>query len=255
MLLNAQNLWDHFIDGANYLLKKEEPFYSPKDKSPYLVIDVSPNDGVRLVRVESSGTTETIGKGRFETCINNINTFGHQIPKGGIYKIVLIETAIVEILNFLDWSFDKKQIEVDIMPVPLVDQNQIEAKGERRMVSIAVRNGQQKLKLKLMNHYQGQCAVSGCGIEEVLNACHITPFAESFICLAEDAILLRADLHHLFDKKLLAIHPETFKIHISSKIRNSEYGVWHEKDIRPPTGEGKINPAGLIQRWEQFEDQ
>jgi hypothetical protein len=80
------------------------------------------------------------------------------------------------------------------------------------------RDGQELFRKKVINRYKN-CIITGYP-ETVCQACHIVPHSE---CNSEDkynvnnGLLLRADLHILFDKKLLQINPETLKINLLDK--------------------------------------
>ncbi|HEX2206797.1 MAG TPA: HNH endonuclease signature motif containing protein [Longimicrobium sp.] len=62
-----------------------------------------------------------------------------------------------------------------------------------------VRRGQAKFRQNLLKLYGGRCAVSGWAPESVLEAAHILLHADSGLNHSENGILLRADLHILFD--------------------------------------------------------
>ncbi len=53
--------------------------------------------------------------------------------------------------------------------------------------------------------FRGQCVITGCAVEHVLEAAHIVPYATLDEQDATKALLLRADLHVLFDRGLLSI--------------------------------------------------
>lgn len=52
-----------------------------------------------------------------------------------------------------------------------------------------------------------QCAISGCRIEEALEACHIKPHSAGGQATEDNGIILRRDLHRLFDLGLIALEP------------------------------------------------
>lgn len=96
---------------------------------------------------------------------------------------------------------------------------------ERRYSRQEVRPEQAAFRAALMNIYGGKCAISGCRIEPILQAAHILPFSE-YIELRNDTrngLLLRADVHILFDKCLLTINPESYKVVLSPKLESSPY--------------------------------
>jgi predicted restriction endonuclease len=62
-----------------------------------------------------------------------------------------------------------------------------------------------------------KCIISGCNIE----AAHIIPYRNQDSHNIANGLLLRVDLHRLFDKYLLTIDPETRKVLIAPELMNS----------------------------------
>ncbi|WP_169719739.1 HNH endonuclease, partial [Novosphingobium acidiphilum] len=56
-----------------------------------------------------------------------------------------------------------------------------------------------------MKAYDGKCAVTSCAIEPLLEAAHIHPYLGPKTNHVTNGMLLRADIHTLFDLGLLAI--------------------------------------------------
>ena len=104
----------------------------------------------------------------------------------------------------------------------------------RTMVAIVQREGQPAFRRELLRAYGGTCAISGCTIEELLEAAHIVPYLGPQTNVATNALLLRADLHKLFDLHLLAIDPETRTIQLSSQLKDSEYAQYDNVRLRQP---------------------
>jgi len=75
-----------------------------------------------------------------------------------------------------------------------------------RFMNVEVRTQQAAFRRAVYLAYQGRCAVSGCDIPEALEAAHKQGrvWREGHNN-AEDGILLRRDLHTLYDRKLLDI--------------------------------------------------
>lgn len=89
--------------------------------------------------------------------------------------------------------------------------------------AIQKRRGQKKFRDKLIEVYQGRCAITGCAIEEVLEAAHVKPYHLSKENPTANGILLRADLHTLFDLNLIIINPLTKIIEVSKQLQTSRY--------------------------------
>ena len=69
------------------------------------------------------------------------------------------------------------------------------------------RLGQQWFRKQLIAAYDGRCAVSGCGVNEALEAAHIENYSGPKSQVASNGILLRRDFHALFDAHLISFEP------------------------------------------------
>jgi hypothetical protein len=95
----------------------------------------------------------------------------------------------------------------------------------RRMVLAAVarRQGQASFRNALFRAYDGGCAVTGTTVPAVLQAAHITPYLGTETNHVTNGLLLRADIHTLFDLGLLRIEPEALIIRVSAALRSTPY--------------------------------
>ena len=74
------------------------------------------------------------------------------------------------------------------------------AERKRRLVQIAQRTGQQRLREALFRASRSpRCAVTGETVRRVLEAAHIIDDARNGVAATANGLLLRADLHRLFD--------------------------------------------------------
>lgn len=124
---------------------------------------------------------------------------------------------------------------------------------EKITVSIARRQGQQKFRQSLLNAYSGKCAITNFDAEVALEAAHIIPYVETENNDPSNGLLLRADLHTLFDLNLIAIDPETMKVYIAPTLQKTKYQEEiNGRELRVPKNEiyyPKLN--FLKQRLEQ----
>lgn len=88
---------------------------------------------------------------------------------------------------------------------------------------VARRMGQAKFRRELLRAYQGQCAVTGCDVSAVLEAAHILPYRGKETNHVTNGLLLRSDIHMLFDQGLLAIHPETLTVLLAPELDKTIY--------------------------------
>lgn len=103
------------------------------------------------------------------------------------------------------------------------------------------RRGQASFRQQLMELYQSRCAITGCAIESALEACHIRPHNLGLDYSPSNGLLLRSDLHRLFDAGLLAIDVDG-KVHLRSPANEDpHYMELHGRTIRAP----RLDPHAL----------
>lgn len=88
--------------------------------------------------------------------------------------------------------------------------------------SIRLRRGQPKFRADLLDAYQGACAVTGSTTIPVLEAAHIRPFAEGGGTNVRNGLLLRSDVHTLFDLGWIGITTD-FTVVLDCSLSRSEY--------------------------------
>ncbi len=109
---------------------------------------------------------------------------------------------------------------------------------ERTFGSITKRRGQQSFRDALIAAYNKRCAITGCSVLDVLEAAHIYPYRGPDTNKVPNGLLLRSDIHTLFDCGLLAIDSSKMTVLIAPKLRDSEYKALHGHKLFVPE-----NPA------------
>ncbi|MBI5083310.1 MAG: hypothetical protein HZB13_01775 [Acidobacteria bacterium] len=102
--------------------------------------------------------------------------------------------------------------------------------------TIVQRHGSQLFRTRLLRAYDGRCAVTGCDVEEVLDAALLRPHMGSGAPPVSLGILLRVDVHTLFDLGQLRIEytDGTYTLHVSRGLKHSSYMSLHGKQLRLP---------------------
>ena len=98
-----------------------------------------------------------------------------------------------------------------------------------------VRLGQGAFRVLITDAYSRRCSITGEKTLPVLEAAHIKPFVESGPHFISNGILLRSDMHKLFDSGYLTITTD-LKVEVSSRIKEEyqngkEYYQYHGKDL------------------------
>ena len=105
---------------------------------------------------------------------------------------------------------------------------------KKQLASIVRRRGQPKFRGDLLQAYDYRCAVSGCDAVHALEAAHITPYLGERTNRMSNGLLLRADLHTLFDLGLLWIEPSTMRVQLQSDLKSGSYAALHGVTLRLP---------------------
>lgn len=114
------------------------------------------------------------------------------------------------------------------------DAQHVEDERKKVLRSIVRRQGQSRFRKALICAYQGQCAITGCTVTELLEAAHIHPYMGEQTNKVTNGLLLRADIHTLFDLGLIHISPASLKVLVSGKLKGTEYESLHQKSLNLP---------------------
>jgi HNH endonuclease len=106
-------------------------------------------------------------------------------------------------------------------PVEKLDQALLTDDRKRATASLVQRLGQADFRRGLIEAYRGRCAITGCNVIGVLQAAHIVPYMGTQSNATDNGLLLRADIHNLFDLHILSIDPETLTVCLALELRDS----------------------------------
>ena len=109
--------------------------------------------------------------------------------------------------------------------VPLWDESAVVADEQQRYGEphlIRPRLGQGAFRVLITDLYQRRCAVTGERTLPVLDAAHIRPFSENGSHETHNGMLLRRDIHRLFDLGYVTVTPD-YNFEVSKQL-NEDYG-------------------------------
>jgi hypothetical protein len=120
---------------------------------------------------------------------------------------------------------------------------QVEQERRRIWALIEQRTGQRSFREALIGRDGGRCAITRCEVLSVLEACHLIPFANGDPDRdnPNNGILLRADIHLLFDKGLAAIDPISHELWLADELAGTDYEVFRVPGRRIHTGAASRN--------------
>lgn len=90
-----------------------------------------------------------------------------------------------------------------------------------------------------------------CTVLGVLEAAHIRPYRGPGDNHPANGLLLRSNLHTLFDLDRIGIHPESLRISIRQELHGTEYAAF---DGHPLLVSQQTRPdrEALLARWQSF---
>jgi putative restriction endonuclease len=118
--------------------------------------------------------------------------------------------------------------------------------------TVLPRLGQGSFRVMVTDAYQRQCAVTHSPILYVLEAAHIKPYQAGGPHALSNGVLLRQDVHTLFDRGYMTITPE-HKIEVSKRIKDEfhngkEYYALHGSEVWLPKG-AHLRPESEYLSW------
>ena len=198
-----------YCDVGNYIEFKQPVYFKRKDNS---YLENNCNNHPNLFR----NGVRRISEEEFEEIINSSKT----------------ETNIKKEYKF----FDKKKIN-SLEHTPI----------EKREQKSKDRKGQYLFRKELLKLYKGSCAISGTNIIEIIEAAHIMAYINTESNNIQNGILLRRDIHRLFDLDLIAIDTD-YNILVSSKLKDTPFYKYQGQKILLPKNE-KNHPSKDVLRY------
>jgi putative restriction endonuclease len=118
-------------------------------------------------------------------------------------------------------------------------------------VLVTPRLGQGAFRVAITELYRRQCALTGGKVLPALDAAHIRPYAEGGTHTKSNGILLRKDVHSVFDAGYATIDTD-YRFVVSAKIKDifhngEEYRRLHGLPLRVPDNPAERPDRSLLQ--------
>ena len=130
-----------------------------------------------------------------------------------------------------------------------------EAEAERygKPFLTRARLGQGTFRVLVTEAYSRRCAITGERTLPVLDAAHIKPYSGDGMHVVSNGLLLRKDLHRLFDDGYITVSPE-YRVLVSRRIKEEfengrEYYQHHGAKLKVLPGDQQDYPSGAFLEW------
>lgn len=172
-----------------------------------------------------------------------------RIARGTNFRVTPKEWAVLRTMLRVRQTPSQRDAAVEQNRLPPFNPKGLRDARRRMMRSIVQRQGQPEFRRRLLDIYGRRCLLSGCNAEDALEAAHICPYKGSRTNHPENGILLRADLHTLFDLHLITIDAER-RVRIAPGLRGTPYAKFNRRKLKFPLN-GPSEKA-LLRHWKEF---
>lgn len=116
---------------------------------------------------------------------------------------------------------------------PTTDDVPTEFRQGHSRAMVRVRRGQRQFRDQLLKWQGGRCAFTGEAPVRVLDAGHLYSYAELGEHYEHGGLLLRRDIHRLFDDGSLAVDPNSLKVDVAGDLEGfPQYARLHDQRLR-----------------------
>jgi len=105
---------------------------------------------------------------------------------------------------------------------------------KRALRAIVQRQGQPQFRDTVLKAYGYRCAITGCDAVQALEAAHIVGYNGPDTNHVSNGLLLRADIHTLFDLRLLAVDTQSMSLVVAPGMVRTVYGQLAGRPLRLP---------------------
>jgi hypothetical protein len=137
----------------------------------------------------------------------------------------------------------------------LEDDARAAAPLEFAATTILDRRGHRELRNRLCRAYGNRCAITGGGPKDLLEVAYVTPYPAGNVHSHHNAILLRTDLHTLWDLNLIGIEPRELRVQTSNKLKGTTYERLDGMPLQTRRDNTHVSRRAFTERWAAFKQQ
>ncbi|MDB4925937.1 HNH endonuclease signature motif containing protein [Mucilaginibacter sp.] len=258
--LNVEKAWKDALIAATNCFLSGEIWYSPVEMKEYRVLHYD-NSKINIQRL-SGGEEVWLKRKDLTRAATMMNASGGTMTRRSLNRVVAKEAAIVFLYPLLTYSDDGEFIVINDTQFGGIDNETAiwvereaanDHKEDKANVLRRLRKRQRQLKKKLLQVYGAQCCITGTAVSNVLIAAHIEPHALGGINISTNALLLRSDIHILYDDHFIAIDPETLMIYLSPELISTSYWIYNATTLKSRNDGKQPDNEKLYQHWCQID--
>lgn len=109
------------------------------------------------------------------------------------------------------------------LPIGDFDPTAIHDSRLKVIAQVSRRQGGPRFRRALVRAYEGKCAMTQYDAESALEAAHIVPYKGPQTNHPANGLLLRADMHDLFDLGLIAVDTDRMRLRLATELEGTKY--------------------------------
>ncbi|MCL4778979.1 MAG: HNH endonuclease [Gammaproteobacteria bacterium] len=159
---------------------------------------------------------------------------------GGIERFVrrrLLNTSVGG--PILDMSGMIRMSERDLAKLQLLEPQNSKEGRQAVVDTIIKRRGHPGFRQALLDAYEYRCAITNFTAVDALEAAYIVPFRGKSTHHASNGLLLRADVHTLFDLGKIAVDTRSMSVVIGDDLMETSYRILAGRPLRYPRDESQ----------------
>ncbi|HWZ15426.1 MAG TPA: HNH endonuclease signature motif containing protein [Mucilaginibacter sp.] len=232
----------------HYMRKSVSPRYKCRKKHEFDI----PDEEDILVDEFKAVYTSTFVRSAPKTSVKLLDSY--YINRNIYYSIQQAKVDILDDLypDYIKTTASRPEIGTAVIKTPVSPYlPSVTDSREYKMLKSYIRPKQNKFRNELIKTYGAYCMLSDCTVPLAMEASHICPYRGIKDNHIANGILLRRDLHTLFDADLLGIEPETLQVFISPLLKHTVYEEYNGRFLTVSHG---LRPSmeALAIRWSVF---
>lgn len=181
---------------------------------------------------------------------------GHQPIKGSKKKIARIRNLTLAGITFkrpTEFNGKPGRGGVTYVEFPEAQPRKPREYREGSFTISMTRPDQSPFATEVRDNCYHRCVVTGASLRCITEAAHLTPHCDRGIPDISNGLLLRRDIHALFDHHEFAIEPDTLRFYFSKAAKECLHlADFSSRELTRDKMNSFINPEYLRERWEEF---
>lgn len=134
------------------------------------------------------------------------------------------------------------------LPVGEFDPNADQDNRLTVLAEVKRRQGGPRFRRALLHAYEGRCAMTRYDAPPALEAAHIIPYRGPQTNHPANGLLLRADMHDLFDLGLVAVDTDSMRLQLAGELAGTEYEQYEGRQLWLPHDESARPSLEALER-------